>query len=408
MRSKRCVRPRPHSHSFAGTENRILRQLLQTHIHAMQCIQDQQNVLMGVIMPLVPVVRSVPPQVDQITAAISDMVANAVSTITDSVENVRSTLVAEMANGNGRTWPSTRVGSSGKLTPGSRRRRSDVLGPQEIRIPVSSPLDSHSHLSLKRSRVEGTTQRAGDVQLPRKLSRLAVPPTDASGPPPLLQTPSTPRRPLADLLVIPGSDNSTSRTQRHVASHTNQTLGGYMRPCRTLRTAGTNAPPTSRSSPALPNLQPPTVTQRRSTELHDMPLATDKPAMRLPSASDQNAISKAIKIEEILVPDSTDVISITSSPLSSPPSSLPPTRHGPHETSTGMQGDIPLFLPSSDRARSNLDTSPPKSMSLRDRRAQISRVSCGSLCRVRAKRSILLLVWARGNTTVYPVGALVG
>ncbi|KAH0836339.1 hypothetical protein J3R83DRAFT_7892 [Lanmaoa asiatica] len=208
----------------------------------MQSIQDQQNTLIGAVLPLVPILHGVPPQLDQIKATLSDMVANAVSTMTKSVESIRSTLVAELGHGHGRAGSSIRVASSGKLLmSSSRRKRSNapVMGPQEINVPVSSPLDSRGHggprLSLKRARVEGTTHHAGNAQLPRKLSRLAVPLTNSGDPPPLSRTPQTPRQPLADLLLPPGSN--TPRIQHYVASHMNSTSRGYMHPLETLPAA---------------------------------------------------------------------------------------------------------------------------------------------------------------------------
>ncbi|KAN0088906.1 hypothetical protein V8E55_005963, partial [Tylopilus felleus] len=100
-----------------------LQMLLQTHAHAMQSIQDQQNTLIGAVLPLVPIIHGIPPQVDQIKTAVSDMVGNAVSTMTNSVESVRSTLVSEFAHGRGYTWSSTRLGRSSKS---SQRERSDA------------------------------------------------------------------------------------------------------------------------------------------------------------------------------------------------------------------------------------------------------------------------------------------
>ena len=359
----------------------------------MQSIQDQQNTLIGAVLPLVPIIHGVSPQMDQIKATLSDLVANAVSTMTNSVENVRSSLVAEFAHGHGRMESSIRVGSSSKSTS-SRRRRSV---PQEANIPVSSPLDSRGlggpRLSLKRARIEGATHCAVDAQLPRKLSRLTVPLTNSGDPPPLLQTPQTPRRPLADLLLIPGSNNSTVRA-------TSRGSRGCMRPHEVLRASGgssTNIPRTSRSplqplGYAQPDLLDSMITRRPSAELHDMPLAIGGFAMELPSAagpSDQDALSKAIKIEEILEPKLTGVFSVHSSPLSSPPSSMPSgARRDPRETSdmhSSRQQDnisdpdqvelVHIAPPSFGPLSSNPDGSPPKSMSLRARRAQMSRVS---------------------------------
>lgn len=334
--------------------------------------------------------------------------------MTNRVESVRSTLVAEFAHGHGRAVSSTRVGPSSKSMSSSRRKRSNafVLGPQELNVPVSSPLDSRSHerphLGLKRARVEGATHHAGNAQLPRKLSRLAVPLTNSGDPPPLLQTPRTPRQPLADLLLPPGSNTR-----------------GYMRPLETLQvTGGPSTIPMPRSWPPLQpldharqDLQSPTITRRRSAALGDIPLAIGKSATGLPTAagsSDQDALSKAIKIEEILEPKLTGIFSIQSSPLSSPPSSAPlVTRPDPNETSMNMAPPytqqhlrlrddmpdapqvelVPVPPPSSDPFSSNPDASPPKSMSLRDRRAQMSRVSRmrvqSSSCRIRTMRPVI-------------------
>ena len=370
-------------------------QLLQTHAHAMQSIQDQQNTLIGAVLPLVPVLHGVPPQMDQIKVMLSDMVANAVSTMTNSVESVRSTLVAEFAHRQGRVGSSTRVASSSKSISSSRRKRSDasVLGAQGANVPASSPLDGRGHggrqLSHKRARIEGPTHRSGNVQLPRKLSRLPVPLTSSGDPPPLLRTPQTPRQPLADLLVFP--DSNPPRIQHRTASHVNSTSRGYMRPRETLWGAGgpfANAPPISRS-PLRPlghtrsSSEDQTITGRRSAGL---PSAV--------GSSDQDALSKAIKIEEILEPNLTGVFSIHSSPLSSPPSSMPlAARHDPNEMNANTaqpsarqrsrpRDDMPdapqvelVQVPPSSDPFSNPDASPAKSMSLRDRRAQISRVS---------------------------------
>lgn len=324
----------------------------------MQSIQDQQNALMGAVLPLVPIVHGVSPQMEQIKAALSDVVANAVSTMTNSVESVRSTLVAELARS------STRVGSSRKSISSSRRKRSDasMLGAQELNIPVSSPLDSRGrggpHLSLKRARMEGATHRTGSARLLRK----SVPLTN-----PLLQTPQTPRQPLADLLLP-------------VQHHMNSTSRGYMRPVQAANPARMSRPRRSDSQDLI-------ITRRRSTGFHDAPLVVSAAG-----PPDQDACLKALKIEEILEPNLTGVFSIHSSPLSSPPASLPlATRHDPNEAhadlaqlSTQQQlrlrDDAPQVelvqvpLPSSDPS-SNPDASPPKSMSLRDRRAQMSMVS---------------------------------
>ena len=343
----------------------------------MQSIQDQQNTLIGAVLPLVPILHGVSPQIDQIKAALSDVVANAVSTMTNSVENVRSRLVVELAHGHGHARSSTRVGSSNKSMISPRRKRSDasVLSAQEINVPVSSPLDSRGHggrhLSLKRPRVEGATHFAGNTQLHRKLTRLEVPLTNPG------DSPQTPRQPLADLLLPVPHHHMTSTSR------------GYMRPHETLRAAN----PTRMSRPPRPDSRDRTITRRRSTGLHDMLLAVDKSTVRLPSPagpSDQDAHSKAIKTEEIL--DLTGVFSVHSSPLSSPPSSLP--RHNPNETSANLaqlstqrqsrlQNNIPdapqvelvQAPPPSSDPFSNPDGSPPKSMSLRDRRAQMSMVS---------------------------------
>jgi hypothetical protein len=358
----------------------------------MQSIQDQQNALMGAVLPLVPIVHGVSPQMEQIKAALSDVVANAVSTMTNSVESVRSTLVAEFAHGH------RRAGSSSKSMPSSRRKRSD-LG---AHVPVSSPLDSRGHggphLSLKRARIEGTTHRA--------LCRKSVPLTNSGDPPPLLRTPQTPRQPLADLLLP---------VQHHPM---NSTSRGYMRPVRAANPARMSRPPRSDSYDLA-------ITRRRSTGLHDSPLLVDESLPSTAGPSNQDALSKALKIEEILEPNLTGVFSIHSSPLSSPPSPLSlARRHVPNETNADLaqlsthpplrrQDDIPdtpqLGLvqvppPSSDPF-SNPDGSPPKSMSLRDRRAQMSMVS-----RKRVQHSpcatLFFLVWAYGNATLHP--ALVG
>ncbi|KAF8127370.1 hypothetical protein EV363DRAFT_1515071 [Boletus edulis] len=391
--------------SVQALEKRIdaLQTLLQTHLHAMQSIQDQQNTLIGAVIPLVPILHGVSPQVDQIKAAFSDMVANAVSTLTKSIENVRSTLVAEFLHEDGPGQSSTRVRSSTKSISNSRRRRLDASVPQEITVPVSSPLDSRGsrggpRFSLKRARVEGTTHHAGDIQLPRKLSRLTVPPTCPGDPPLLLQTPKTPRRPLADLLIIPGSN--TSGIQRHGC--TNSAPRGYTRPRETLLAASgpsTNAPPISRPflqplEHGCPASQDPTSARRCFAGSHDMLLVVDQSATGLPNTAgppDQDVLSKKIKIEEILVPNLTDVISIHSSPLSSPPSSLPAAIcHDLNETSTRVaqpsthrhsrsRDNVPntppvelVHLPPPSSL--NPDASPPKSMSLRDRRAQMFRI----------------------------------
>lgn len=337
-------------------------QLLQTHAHAMQSIQDQQNTLIGAVLPLVPIIHGIPPQVDQIKTAVSDMVGNAVSTMTNSVESVRSTLVSEFAHGRGYTWSSTRLGRSSKS---SQRERSDasVFGPQEVNVPVSSPLDSHGHrgapLALKRARIDRVTHHAGDAQLPRKLSRLAVPLSD---PPPLLQTPRTPRQPLADLLFIPGNNISRNSTSRE-----------SMRSLDTVRASGgsrNNTPRTRR--PFHPPKQGPTITRRHSAGIHDIRLPT------VPGPSDRDAISKEIKIEEILEPNFTGIISINSSPMSSPPSSTPlGTRETKNVPCISRQEDNPRveLVQAPPPSSSNPDASPPKSMSLRDRRAQMSKVS---------------------------------
>lgn len=408
-------------------------QLLQTHAHTMQSIQDQQNALMGAILPLVPIVHSVPPQMEQIKAGLSDMVTNAVLTMSNSIENVRSTLVSELAHGHGRAGSSTRIGSSSnKSMSGSRRKRSNAsaLGPQDINVPPSSPLASRSnrrpHLSLKRARIEGTAHHAGNSQLPQRFSRLAVPATHASDPPSLLQAPQTPRRPLVDLLFPPGSD--TSRAQRHMVNHTNSASHEYMHPLEALGLVdGPSTTPVSRSffrppDHPLPGLQGATVTQRRPAALHDIPFDTDKSAVGLPSiprSSDQDNLSKAIKIEELLEPKLTGVFSIHSSPLSSPPSSAPPATRNPGTSveerymSSAPQVEL-VEVPRSlfDPITSNSEASPPKPMSLRDRRAQMSRVrrkrKFESTLPFSYDHVLLFLVWADGNSTLHPVGALVG
>lgn len=396
-------------------------QLLQTHVHAMQSIQDQQNTLIGAVLPLVPIFHGVPTQIDQIKAALSDVVANAVSTMTNNIENVRSTLVAEFAHGHGRAGFSTRVGSSGKSTFSSRRKRSNasVLDPQESNVPVSSPLDSRGHggryPSFKRARVEGAALHAENAQLPRKLSRLAVPLANLGDPPPLLQTPRTPRQPLADLLLPPGSN--TPRIQHCMASHVDSTSRDYMRALETLPAAGgPSTIPTPMTRPPLeharPDLRGPIITRRCSAASHDMSAGGLSSAA---GPSDKDALSKAIKIEETLETNLTGVFSIHSSPLSSPPSSMPlATRHDTSanvaQSSTQqylrLRDDIPddplVELvqgppPSSDPFSSNPDGSPHISMSLRDRRAQISRVSLQSV-QISPWRSCstrpFFLVWA--------------
>ncbi|KAF8433245.1 hypothetical protein L210DRAFT_3486398 [Boletus edulis BED1] len=388
--------------SVQALEKRIdaLQTLLQTHLHAMQSIQDQQNTLIGAVIPLVPILHGVSPQVDQIKAAFSDMVANAVSTLTKSIENVRSTLVAEFSHEDRLGQSSTRVGSSTKSISNSRRRRLDASVPQEITAPVSSPLDSRGSRgglrpSLKRARVEGTTHHAGDIQLPRKLSRLTVPLTGPGDPPLLLQTPKTPRRPLADLLIVPGSN--TSGIQRH--GRMNSASRGYTRLRETLLAASgplTNPPPISRPflQPLEPGSQDPMSARRRSAGSHDLPLVVDQSTTGLPNTAgppDQDVLSKEIKIEEILVPNLTDVISIHSSPLSSPPSSLPavichdlnetitrvaqPSTHRHSRSRDNVPNTPPVELVHLPPPSSlNPDASPPKSMSLRDRRAQMFRI----------------------------------
>lgn len=352
-------------------------QLLQTQTHVMQSIQDQQNTLIGAILPLVPILHGVPPQMDQIKTALSDMVANAVSTMTSSVESAQSTLVSEFAHGHGRVQSSTRVGSLNKSMSGSRRKRSNasVLGPQEISVPLSSPLDSRGHgehhLNLKRARIEGAVHHVGDAQLPRKLSRIAVPPTNSSDPRPLLQTPQTPRQPLADLLLPPGSN--TSRVQHHTGSRMNSMSREYMRRLEILRAAGGSSTPIPRPlEHARPDMQDPAVTRRRSAASHDRPFAVDNSAMGLPSASDQDVLSKAVKIEEILEPNLTGVFSIHSSPLSSPPLS---PQHDPSINPTQQLRENMTDAAQVEHVQVPITSNTePKSMSLRDRRAQISRV----------------------------------
>lgn len=388
-------------------------QLFQTHVHVMQSMQDQQNTLIGTILPLVPIIHGVPPQIDQIKASLSDMVANAVSTMAGSVESVRSTLIAEFARGHGPGGSSTRAGSSSKSMASLRRRRSNVpaLGRQEMNVPLSSPLDSRSHgglhYSLKRARIEGMMHGVDNVQLPRKLSRLGDPLVDSRDPRPLLQTPKTPRRPLADLPLPRGSN--TSRVQ-HCMEGTNSRTREYMRPPETLATI-----PTPISRPLFqslghvrPDLQGPTITGRCF-------------------ASNQDALSKAIKIEEILEPKLTGVFSIRSSPLSSAPSS--PRLVTQDLSGSAAQQDLrlgenaaysqvelvevpPLLC---DPITSNGEASPPKSMSLRDRRAQMSKVrrkkkkfSRCTLPFLYDPTRFLVLVWAHGSSTLHPVGALVG
>ena len=318
---------------------------------------------------------------DQIKAALSDMVTNAVSTVT---ENVRSTLVSELAQGHGcARSSSTRVGSSSKLTPNSRHKRPNAssLGPKETNIFPSSPLDDQSHegphLSLKRARIEETTGQGENIPFPRKLSRLTEPSTNPGDRTAILRTPQTPRQPLADLPVPSGSN--TPKVRKPMPSHMASTFREYMRTLETRWTAGASF---NAISTLQPSFQPHKharrdldMTTRPPPATHDGPAVADKSAVTLPSTagtSKQDTLPKATKGEQTQEANANGVISIHSTPLSSQPLSV---ARATYELSTNAM--YPHSKPRENMAdpiTSNLEGSPSKSMSLRDRRAQISRV----------------------------------
>ncbi|KIJ20652.1 hypothetical protein PAXINDRAFT_124995, partial [Paxillus involutus ATCC 200175] len=110
-------------------EKRIdaLQALLQTHTHAMQSIQDQQNNILRAVLPLVPLIQSVPSQIDQIKTALSDMISGAVSSMTKSIDGIKTTLISsELTHGQERRFvrSSTQMPLSYKTASSSRRKRS--------------------------------------------------------------------------------------------------------------------------------------------------------------------------------------------------------------------------------------------------------------------------------------------
>ncbi|KAG9309540.1 hypothetical protein JVU11DRAFT_10516 [Chiua virens] len=365
-------------HAVQALEKRIdaLQTLLQTHAHAMQSIQDQQNTLIGTMLPLVPLIQNVPPQMDQIKTALSDMVANAVATMTTRLENMQSKLMAESARGHTVAASSTRIGASNRSASQRKRSNASTHVPQDIDVHFSSPLDGRGHgglcRGLKRARIEGTARNVENAAMSCSAMHLTDP-----GNPAFPRRSQTPRRPLADLPLPPR--NSLPRTRNPVASRSNSTSREYMRPFEDGLSSITT--PSSRTPFRRPS--------------HDDPLDVTKFAMGQISAT-QDALEEAIKIEEFLVPTfSSSIISIHSSPLSSPPTSTP--RHDQTETRASINLRRPVesmleeeFLPPlSAPARSNPEVLAPQSMSLRDRRAQISMFR-----RAETRRFLPLVPWS--------------
>jgi hypothetical protein len=450
-------------------------QLLQTHTHAMQSIQDQQNNILRAVLPLVPLIQSVPSQIDQIKTALSDMISGAVSSMTKSIDGIKTTLISsELTHGQERRFvrSSTQMPLSYKTASSSRRKRSSSMahsssdGPQEINVAFSSPSAGRDQglrlSSSKRLRLDASTHCVAPPHLSRQLSRPAWPPTSIGSVPrrsgfvdsiTIPRTPQTPRRPLADL--IPPSEPSNNRITRatqNIAELTSP-LVEYMRSEETLRPSGTTSPQTfaqnSVSRPSLhwipaqkaPNdVQDSVVSQRQPVPpIHSVDFHTaGSAAPNSSSELSKDAISKAIKVEEVLRPGLSGIFSITSSPLFPVSSPTPPQPHSNPDTTSASIMQPPtqeqsqvhpdetaalrsrtprstrevIQAPhtSSNPLSSNSDTSQPKSMSLRDRRAQMSvvgtvvfafRVTLWTTCfnllqlgRTETRRFIPLVPWS--------------
>ncbi|KAF9219796.1 hypothetical protein BS17DRAFT_379019 [Gyrodon lividus] len=426
----------------------------------MQSIQDQQNHLLGAVLPLVPLIQSVPSQIDQIKSTLSDMVSGAISSMTKSIDGIKTTLVSSgLSHGQeGRfVRSSTQAPSLYKTASSSLRKRSNSTahnssdGPQEINVTFSSPLAGRDQVlrlpSSKRLRLDASTHCVVPPHLFRQLSRSAWPPpsigsvqrrsevVDLTAIP---RTPRTPRQPLADL--IPPSDpskNRTPRTMQNIPGSTSRLSVGYMRPEVAPQPSGATSHPTvtqnSISGPLLPwipaqqarnDVQDSVINQRRSVSpvrSIDLPSASNAApnSSSVPGPLSEDVIAKAIKAEEVSQPTLTGVFSIPSSPLSPVPSQTTPQLYpNPDTTSTstgiiqpptqqqsqahpgGISGlasrtrrcprevvQIPQTF--SNPLSSKPDTSPLKSMSLRDRRAQMS-----MLGRTATRRFISLVPWS--------------
>ncbi|KIK94649.1 hypothetical protein PAXRUDRAFT_437362 [Paxillus rubicundulus Ve08.2h10] len=405
----------------------------------MQSIQDQQNNILRAVIPLVPLMQSVPSQIDQIKMALSDMVSGAVSSMTKSIDGIKTTLASsDLTHGQERRFvrSSTQMPLSYKTASSSRRKRSRSMAhsssnsPREINAALSSPSAGRDHglrlSSSKRLRLDAPTHCLAPTHLSRQLSRPAWPPASIGSAPrrsgvvnltAIPRTPQTPRQPLVDL--IPPSElsnNMVPRATQNIAELTSP-LVEYMRSDETLQPPGATSPSIvaqdSVSGPSLPWIparEAPNDVQDSVVSLGQRQPILPVHAVDLPttgsaapnSSSDlsKDAISKAIKVEEVLRPGLSGIFSIPCSPLSPVPSPTPPQplpnpdttaasvirpptqqqSQAHHDeiaalhsrTSKSIREVIQAPHTSSNPLSSNSDTSQPKSMSLRDRRAQMS------------------------------------
>ncbi|KAH7885831.1 hypothetical protein F5I97DRAFT_1160775 [Phlebopus sp. FC_14] len=401
--------------------------MFQAHTDVLKSIQDQQNAILNGILPLFPLVQSVPRQIDELNLNLTNAIPNAVSNLTNSLDDIK-TAFKSFESMHAQQMHTPRLATVTASRPPSKRPGSAVQDSSDIadRVDASpSPYREHraDSRSPKRSRLDAELRSAAPPQLRSQLTPKSFRPQVAdvsapilhrnpslvSLPPGALPSPArqmaleTVKRPFDDLL--PASEPSKV-----------EILGSNVRlheECKVSQTYARDSPLpgiTHREGPPASTL-PALATNGRHFDTTGNSVSNPI-VLGSPGPSVVDATRKSVKIEDSMQ-KLTGTFSITSSPLSSVPSQ--PQSHPPSMAQSGASAPVPreqsrlqsheveiltrhqprqMHFTALSSQLSNLpvssnpctSTSPSKSMSLRDRRAQMS-----VLGRTRTRRIIPLL-----------------
>jgi hypothetical protein len=412
----------------------VIAQLIQSQNHAMQAIQDQQLSILTAVLPLLPLVQALPLHVDQVKTSIADNILSSVSSLSCDINSMKSTLSAPPNSIRSNSKSITAVPPSLAENRPTRKRTNSCLNqddthsghsqsdrPHSVALATGSPrMDHHKkprldsvlptvspqlvrlHTAntpakhspdLRESLIAdglaspacGSVTSRGYIAAPRPKRTTRTPLTDIL--PPLVNNATIQfRKPAAESSSGPGA-NFPTNVQR---MYTSPQSGRHSLPSACAHQA---IPPVSTVTPIMSNVSttapqpdnfvPPTANRDRKKTLESTPAA--------PPISPQS-ISKAIKLEEVLRSPLRCYISIPPSPLSSlSPSPTPVPAQSVLKTQVqytagGMARRQVTFAASNQAFTSSTCPGPSvpslptldsmsASMSLRDRRAQMSMVS---------------------------------
>ncbi|KAG2121876.1 hypothetical protein DEU56DRAFT_90973 [Suillus clintonianus] len=366
----------------------MISQLIQSQNHAMQAIQDQQHSILTAVLPLLPLTQAFPLHVDQLKTSIADNVSSSMSSLSRDIDGMKSTLSSLSARAPSDTIRGVYQPALG-LTPPRRsgdstRKRANSWLDRGDTVPGPSQTNrSHSFAPMHSPRIDRHKKPRLDSILPTGSPRL------------MKQTSHTANPPEKYALDLRGSSNADGLVSPARGLVTNNGYPAAPRPKHSTRMPLADILPSAlvnkvTASPKPVDSVPPSANEKYRKR------TTESPPRVLPIPP--QPISKAIKLEEVLRSPLRCYISIPPSPLSSlspSPSPAPAQsvlKNQVHHATGGIaRRQVTFAAPSQTFTSSTLPgpavpslptlDSMSASMSLRDRRAQMSMVSTSACSR---------------------------